>query len=45
MSDRARLGSHLGRLAEIPGLARLVPFHGSIVDSDAATALRKAAVL
>lgn len=45
MSDRARLRAHLERLAELPGLARLVPFHGVIVDAEPAAALRKAAAL
>jgi hypothetical protein len=29
--------------AEIPGLKRIVPFHGDIVENGAADALRKAA--
>lgn len=45
MSDRARLRAHLERLAALPGLARLVPFHGSVVDVEPAAALRKAAEL
>lgn len=43
MSDRTRLAAHLARLAALPGLARLVPFHGTVVDVDPAAALRKAA--
>jgi hypothetical protein len=45
MSDRERLRAHLERLAALPGLARLVPFHGSIVEDEPAAALRKAASL
>lgn len=45
MSDRARLRAHLERLAALPGLARLVPFHGSVVDVEPSAALRKAAEL
>lgn len=43
--DRAQLRAHLERLAALPGLARLVPFHGAVVDVDPAAALRKAAEL
>jgi hypothetical protein len=42
-SDRAALKAHLARLAELPGLARLVPCHGYIEEQDAAGALRRAA--
>jgi hypothetical protein len=42
-SDRARLKSHFERLASLPGLARLVPFHGAIVETDPAGALRAVA--
>ena len=42
-SDRAALKAHLVRLAETPGLARLVPCHGAVVEQDAAGALRRAA--
>ena len=45
MSDRARLRAHLERLTALPGLARLVPFHGSVVEADAGAALRRAADL
>jgi hypothetical protein len=45
MSDRGRLRAHLERLADLPGLARLVPFHGAIVETEAAATLRKAAEL
>jgi len=41
--DRAALKAHLARLAETPGLARLIPCHGAIVEQDAAGALRRAA--
>ena len=43
MSDRAKLRAHLERLADTPKLARLVPFHGDIIDVDAAAALRRVA--
>ena len=45
MSDRARLRAHLERLAALPGLMRLVPFHGSLVEAEPAAALQKAAEL
>lgn len=45
MSDRVRLRAHLERLAALPGLARLVPFHGAVVDVEPAAALRKVAEL
>lgn len=45
MNDRARLRAHLERLAALPGLSRLVPFHGSLVDEEPGVALRKAADL
>ncbi len=38
--DRAALRAHLEKLAATPGLARLVPTHGLIVDQDPAGALR-----
>ncbi len=41
--DRSALGEHLSRLAALPGLSRLVPFHGSLVDAGAGDALRAAA--
>jgi hypothetical protein len=41
--DRAALRAHLLRLAGIPGLARLIPCHGALVEQDAAGALRRAA--
>jgi hypothetical protein len=41
--DPAALRAHLTRLAELPGLVRLVPFHGTVVDAEAAGALRGAA--
>jgi hypothetical protein len=43
MSDRAALRAHLLRLAGLPGLARLIPCHGAIVDRDPAGVLRAAA--
>lgn len=45
MNDRARLRAHLERLAALPGLVRLVPFHGALVEDEPAAALRKAAAL
>jgi hypothetical protein len=42
-ADRDELRAHFGRLAETPGLARVVPFHGTILDHDPADALRRAA--
>jgi hypothetical protein len=41
--DRAALKAHLARLAETPGLVRLIPCHGFIEEQDAAGALRRAA--
>lgn len=41
--DRASLRAHLLRLAAIPGLARLIPCHGDVVERDAAGALQRAA--
>jgi hypothetical protein len=43
VADRRALAAHLARLAETPGLARLVPSHGAIVDDDAAGVLRAVA--
>jgi hypothetical protein len=42
-ADRNRLRSHFARLAELPGLTRVVPFHGTIIDREPADALRRAA--
>jgi hypothetical protein len=44
MSDRARLSAHLERLAGLPGLARVVPFHGRVVDDHPSAALQRVAV-
>jgi hypothetical protein len=41
--DRPALRAHLLRLAALPGLARLVPCHGAVVEQDAPGALRRAA--
>jgi hypothetical protein len=41
--DRLALSNHLRRLSALPGLSRLVPCHGPIVDRDAPAALRAAA--
>jgi hypothetical protein len=42
-TDRQALATHLGRLADTTGLARLVPFHGDVIDVDPAAALRTVA--
>ncbi len=41
--DRHRLSAHLARLADLPGLTRLVVSHGTIVERDAPDALRAVA--
>jgi hypothetical protein len=41
--DRAALKAHLARLAALPGLVRLIPCHGAVVERDAAAVLRRAA--
>lgn len=43
-SDRAALRADLLRLADLPGLARLIPCHGAVVEADSAGALRRAAL-
>ena len=43
VGDRAVFREHLLRLSARPGLRRLIPCHGSIVDQDAASVLRRAA--
>jgi hypothetical protein len=43
MSKSKRLRAHLLRLAEMPGLARLIPGHGDVVEENAAGVLRAAA--
>ena len=43
MNDRAALKAHLDRLASTPGLVRVLPFHGTVVTTDAAGSLRTAA--
>lgn len=43
VNDKAALARDLRRLADTPGLARLVPSHGLIVDVDPAAALRRVA--
>jgi hypothetical protein len=40
VSDRAAVREHLADLAATPGLARLIPSHGELVDKDAAAVLR-----
>ena len=42
-SDKAALKQALLKWADMPGLKRLVPFHGSVVENDAVGAIRKAA--
>jgi hypothetical protein len=42
-SDRAALKADLLRLAALPGLSRLIPCHGAIIDRDAPAVLRTAA--
>ena len=43
VKDRAAYAAHLRRLADTPGLARLVPAHGELLTGDPAGALRRAA--
>lgn len=43
MGKRKPLRAHLLRLAETPGLVRLIPGHGEVVDADASAVLRAAA--
>lgn len=43
VSDKAALRRDLLRLADTPGLARVVPSHGEIISNDPAGALRRAA--
>jgi hypothetical protein len=43
--NRQSLRAHLERLASTPGLARLVPCHGSIVEQEPAARLRAAAAV
>lgn len=43
VSNKKALRRHLERLADIPGLARIIPTHGLDVTGDAAAALRSAA--
>jgi hypothetical protein len=40
VNDRAALRRHMERLAELPGLHRLVPSHGEVVEKDPAGTLR-----
>jgi hypothetical protein len=41
--DKRAVRAHLERLADTPGLARIVPSHGDVVTSDAAGLLRRVA--
>ena len=43
VSDRAALAEDLRRLAGTPGLRRIIPAHGEIIDADAAGTLRRVA--
>lgn len=43
VSDVARLKEHLTEWSECPGLSRLVPSHGDIVDTEASATLKAAA--
>jgi hypothetical protein len=43
LADRARLREQLRGLADTPGLCRLIPGHGAIVESDAAQVLQRVA--
>jgi hypothetical protein len=43
VKDKAALRAHLERLAALPGLERIVPCHGAIKKTDAATVLRQVA--
>jgi hypothetical protein len=41
--DRARLRAFMEKLAAVPGLARIVPSHGEVIETDPAGALRAVA--
>ncbi|HUQ04425.1 MAG TPA: hypothetical protein VM261_18120 [Kofleriaceae bacterium] len=43
VKNRPAYAAHLRRLADTPGLARVIPGHGDVVASDAAAALHRAA--
>lgn len=43
MSDREALRAHLRRLADLPGLTRLVPSHGPVIEGDVGAVLRDVA--
>jgi hypothetical protein len=43
VKDRPAYATHLRRLADTPGLARVIPAHGAMVTEDPAAALRRAA--
>ncbi|MFT3706294.1 MAG: hypothetical protein QM817_01380 [Archangium sp.] len=43
MNDRKKLRAHLERLADLPGLVRLVPCHGRLITDDASGVLRRVA--
>ena len=43
VKDRPAYAAHLRRLADTPGLSRVIPAHGAMVTDDPAAALRRAA--
>ncbi|UQA60641.1 hypothetical protein [Polyangium aurulentum] len=43
LSDRRRLREHLRRFAEVPGLCRIIPGHGAVIEGGAAELLRELA--
>ncbi len=43
VNNRRALSAHLARLAETPGLVRVLPGHGAIIDRDAPRVLREVA--
>ena len=43
LRDRRRVRNHLLRLAETPGLVRLIPCHGGVISKDPAGVLRRVA--
>jgi hypothetical protein len=43
MKDKKALRAQLERLAETPGLSRIVPCHGDLIERDASAVLRQVA--
>lgn len=41
--DAAAMGAHFERIAATPGLSRIVPFHGTVVETDVSAVLRQLA--